>query len=95
MEQIESAIAYITYRILDDNGYPVKKEHLETALKALYKADKLQPIVYDKHYFQCPFCREDLGIDEDGMFVYEEIPPNYCQHCGQALDWSKEKGGAE
>ena len=37
-----------------------------------------------------------LGIDEDDIAVYDETPPNYCEKCGQALDWSDhptEKGG--
>lgn len=85
---VEKAIEYFNKRLLDAHGFPIDKEHTETAVKALYKANKLSPISYDKHYFKCPSCREDLGIDEDSIFVYEETPPNFCGKCGQALDWS-------
>ncbi len=96
--KIQEAIEYFVWKVLDEHGYPINKEHCDTALKALYKANKLSPILYDKHYFKCPFCKEDLGIDEDDIAVYDETPPNYCEKCGQALDWSAhptEKGGAE
>lgn len=86
----QEAITYFKKRILDDHGYPINKEHCETALKALYKANKLRPILYDKHYFKCPYCKEDLGTDEDDIYVYDVRTPNYCHNCGQALDWSAE-----
>ncbi len=89
---VEKAIEYFAERIIDEHGYPINKEHCETAVKALYKANKLSPISYDKHYFKCPCCREDLGIDEDDLYVYNETPPNFCAVCGQALDWSDYTG---
>lgn len=85
---VEKAIEYFNRRLFDAHGYPIDKNHTETAVKALYKANKLSPISYDKHYYKCPCCKEDLGIDDDGIFVYEETPPNFCKECGQALDWS-------
>lgn len=96
--RIQEAITYFQKTILDDHGYPIDKELCETALKALYKADKLSPILYDRHYFKCPCCKEDLGVDEDDISVYDVTPPNCCKNCGQALDWSAhptEKGGGE
>ena len=95
---VEKAIEYFNGRLLDEHGYPINKEHTETAVKALYKANKLSPIPYDKHYFKCPSCKEDLCIDEDDIYVYDEIPPNYCEKCGQALEWNAhptEKGGVQ
>lgn len=96
--KIQKAIEYFVGRTVDDHGYPINKDYCETALKALYKANKLGPISYDKHYFKCPHCKEDLGVDTDGLYVFGEVPPNYCEKCGQALDWSDhptEKGGKE
>lgn len=46
-----------------------------------------KPINYDKHYYKCPTCDNDLGIDTDSLYVYEETPPKYCCNCGQKLDW--------
>lgn len=86
---IEEAIKYFADRILDDHGYPINKPHCETALKALYKANKLKVVRYDKYYFMCPCCKEDLGVSEDDIFVYDSTPPKYCEKCGQALDWSE------
>lgn len=90
--KIQEAIKYFVKR----TRFPINKEHCETALKALYKANKLKPLLYDEHYFKCPFCEWDLAIAEDDIHIYEETPPNYCKRCGQALDWSDhqtEKGG--
>ena len=44
---------------------------------------------YDKHYYKCPCCNEDLEIDDDMLFVYDEEPPKFCIKCGQKLDWSE------
>lgn len=84
---VEKAIEYFNKRLFDAHGFPIDKEHTETAVKALYKANKLSPISYDKHYYKCPCCKEDLGINDDDIFVYEETPPNFCKDCGQALEW--------
>lgn len=59
----------------------------ELACKALEKQIPKKPISYDKHYYKCPCCEEDLDIDEDDIYVYQEIPPNFCYMCGQALEW--------
>lgn len=90
---VKEAIEYFVKRTLDDHGYPINKEHCETALKALYKANKLRPILYDKHYFKCPHCKEDLGVDTDDITVYDMEPPKHCKECGQALDWSEITNG--
>lgn len=85
---VEKAIKYFFERTIDEHGYPINKEHCETALNALYKANKLRPVLYEKHYTKCPCCKNDLGITTDDISVYDETPPNYCPNCGQALDWS-------
>lgn len=59
----------------------------EMALKALYKQNAIKPILYEKHYFKCPYCKEELGIDVDDITVYDMSPPKHCENCGQALDW--------
>ena len=93
--RIREAIEYFNWKILDDHGYPINKEHAETAVKALYKANKLTPISSGKYGFICPFCKEDLGIESEDIFVYDMTPPNFCEKCGQALDWGAESGDME
>ena len=63
-------------------------EWLEESKKALEKQIPKKPVSYDRHYFKCPACGEDLGKDEDAIYVYQETPPNFCEHCGQKIDWS-------
>lgn len=61
------------------------------AIKALEKQIPKKPVNYDKHYYKCPCCNEDLEIDDDMLFVYDEEPPKFCIKCGQKLDWSDEE----
>ena len=62
----------------------------EMAIQALKKQIPKKPVNYDKHYYKCPCCNEDLEIDNDMLFVYDEEPPKFCIKCGQKLDWSDE-----
>ena len=61
----------------------------EMAIQALEKQMPKKPINYDKHYYKCPCCNEDLEIDNDMLFVYDEEPPKFCIKCGQKLDWGE------
>ena len=63
----------------------------EMAIQALEKQIPKKPVNYDKHYYKCPCCNEDLEIDNDMLFVYDEEPPKFCIKCGQKLDWSDEE----
>lgn len=66
-------------------------EHEENlvAIEALEKQIPKKPINYDKHYYKCPCCNEDLEIDNDMLFVYDEEPPKFCIKCGQKLDFKE------
>ena len=63
----------------------------ETAISVLEKQILKKPINVKKHYYKCPCCKQDLGISDDDIFVYENPTPMYCSNCGQALDWSDSK----
>ena len=63
-------------------------EALEIAVIALKKQIPKKPINVEKHYYNCPCCKQDLGVSDDDIFVYENPKPMYCHKCGQALDWS-------
>ena len=57
------------------------------AILALEKQMLKKPINVEKHYYNCPCCKQDLGVSDDDIFVYENPTPMYCPKCGQALDW--------
>lgn len=61
---------------------------LDIAISAIEKQIPKKPLNVEKHYYKCPYCKQDLGISEDDIFVYEMPTPMYCSNCGQALDWS-------
>ena len=52
------------------------------------KNEPKKPINYDKHYYKCPICNRDIGVDDDSLYVYGEEPPHFCQNCGTEFDWS-------
>lgn len=83
----EKALAYFTRRKtqfgLSDNIQRAE----DLAIEALEKQIPKKPINVEKHYYECPCCKRDLGISVDDIFVYDEPKPQYCNDCGQALNW--------
>ncbi len=86
---IKNAIE-ITKRLLDgkqvilgskiwDNIYKIQLEALEKKLA--------NPVVESEHegltYYHCPNCEYPMSINEPTP----EFTANYCNNCGQALDW--------
>ena len=51
------------------------------------KVTPKKPIHYDKHYYKCPTCGEDIGVDDDSLYIYEETPPHCCVKCMQVFNW--------
>lgn len=62
----------------------------ETAIEALDKQIPKKPI-NEECYYICPCCRDDLGVSDDDIFIYELSMPKYCSNCGCVLDWSEVK----
>ena len=62
----------------------------ETAIEALEKQIPKKPI-NEECYYICPCCRDDLGVSDDDIFIYELSMPKYCSNCGCVLDWSEVK----
>ena len=62
----------------------------ETAIEALEKQIPKKPI-NEECYYICPRCRDDLGVSDDDIFIYELSMPKYCSNCGCVLDWSEVK----
>ena len=71
--------------------YNIPLKNMELIINALEKQIPKKPVNYDKHYYKCPCCNEDLEIDNDMLFVYDEEPPKFCIKCGQKLDWRDEE----
>lgn len=67
--------------------YETRKRNAQLAINALEKQIPKKPINVEKHYYNCPCCKQDLGVSDDDIFVYENPTPMYCPKCGQALDW--------
>ena len=53
-----------------------KYRFIEQALK---RNEPMKPIKHNDSFGLCPICKQDLGRT------------NYCDNCGQRLDWSDEK----
>ena len=62
----------------------------ETAIEALKKQIPKKPI-NEECYYICPRCRDDLGVSDDDIFIYELSMPKYCSNCGCKLDWTEVK----
>ncbi|MBS7238192.1 MAG: hypothetical protein KIG40_06030 [Bacteroidaceae bacterium] len=62
----------------------------ETAIEALEKQIPKKPI-NEECYYICPRCRDDLGVSDDDIFIYELSMPKYCSNCGCKLDWTEVK----
>ena len=64
------------------------REAFEMLKKAAEKQIPKKPIQKYKHikeYMYCPVCDEYIANR------YAEYKPPFCEHCGQALDWSDNK----
>lgn len=58
-----------------------KQEALTMAIEALEKQIPKKPYRHDADYYVCPNC--------DCQVVWQWFE-SYCEHCGQAIDWSEE-----
>lgn len=64
------------------------KEALEKQIpKKPYKTK--EPISQKQNDYYCSVCKRYLG--DDMKLKHACLQPEYCQHCGQALDWSDTK----
>lgn len=57
------------------------------AIKALEKQIPKKVLKFGKYGFNCPCCKEDLGLESEDIFIFDMTPPKYCDNCGQKLDW--------
>lgn len=82
------------------NEMPYESGVINKALSMIENAVEKQipkkPIVksYFCHYvnyqdFLCPYCRNHIILKVDGNFIAGK-KQQYCDNCGQALDWSEQ-----
>lgn len=85
IKTIQVAIAEVEW------NYPIDYSvAFKTALNALEKQIPKKPI-NEECYYICPCCRDDLGVSDDDIFIYELSMPKYCSNCGCVLDWTEVK----
>ena len=85
IKTIQIAIAEVEWNYPLDYSIAFK-----TAIKALEKQIPKKPI-NEECYYICPCCRDDLGVSDDDIFIYELSMPKYCSNCGCKLDWTEVK----
>ena len=85
IKTIQVAIAEVEWNYPLDYSIAFK-----TAIEALDKQIPKNPI-NEECYYICPRCRDDLGVSDDDIFIYELSMPKYCSNCGCVLDWSEVK----
>lgn len=91
---LEEAIGIVKCAIGEvEWNYPLDyAEAFEVAIEALEKQIPKKPIG-EGYYYLCPCCRDDLGVLDDDIFIYELSMPKYCSNCGCVLDWTEVKNG--
>lgn len=82
--------------ILLETIMPVDKENeaLEKALEALRKQIPERPNIEHQpicDLYKCPICDKLLIIYYPGMELFTGEETEFCDKCGQAIDWSDER----
>lgn len=73
--ECEESICYVT---------DIDAEPLRLAIKALEKQTPKKPVVNDDLQIACPNCSATL------IYYLHTSEIDYCDKCGQRLDWSEE-----
>ena len=83
-------VLHQVYRNTDDFEMRISKDCYKLIREALEKQILKKPI-NEECYYICPRCRDDLGVSDDDIFIYELSMPKYCSNCGCKLDWTEVK----
>lgn len=70
----------------------ISKDCYKAIVSALEKQIPEKPYKIKEHKqndYHCTACKRYLGDDME--FKHACLQPEYCEHCGQALDWSDTK----
>ena len=81
------AIDHFRYGVSHDIFKEPVTSYAEIAIKAINRQIPNKVIEFGKYGFKCPCCNEELGLEKEGIFIYDIPTPKYCENCGQALDW--------
>lgn len=84
----QEALETIKYEVDEECHCGYIEDELRLAMTALEKQIPKKVIPKGKYHFSCPLCKNELGIAREDISVYDMTPPNFCENCGQALDWS-------
>lgn len=77
--------AIIVLSMIETQGY-IPEVAKEKAIEALEKQIP-KKVIEDKNIYLCPICGANVETDcGDDMLDYRL---NYCDNCGQKLDWSE------
>lgn len=78
-------------RLMTFYRYPALDSAVELAIESLEKQIPEKPQVSKCNTFtdfHCPNCKNLIAI-EDEHDIFYGWKSKYCDHCGQALDWSE------
>ena len=73
-----------------DTECEVKKELYEIALEAIKKQIPQKPLENEPMWAVCPNCKGSIHKDNIWEHIVEG-DTTFCEHCGQALDWSEDE----
>ena len=86
---------YVTHLSYGGNADEQTEKNIETYSVAISALEKQipkkpyktkEPISQKQNDYYCSVCKRYLGDDME--LKHACLQPEYCQHCGQALDWS-------
>ncbi len=90
MPKVIDMIDGMILQAVHDVDIQVDKDALRHALE---KENPMRPIIFDVNDWEsickCPNCKKEIYSIIDGEMVAGK-KQNYCDECGQRLDWSKE-----
>lgn len=91
----EEAIKHLQnlkFKFMDEYvDYDNTAEAFQHGIEALKKQIPMKPLENKLMWAVCPNCKG--SIHKDNFRIHERIVRNdttFCEHCGQALDWSDE-----
>lgn len=71
------------------SGYVMLQESIDMAIQALEKQIPKKPVKDGKWSYKCPCCGGNAETDCGDNFYDYRL--DYCNGCGQKLDWSDEE----
>ena len=80
---------FVESKVMANQNTKDKHEALVLAVNALEKQIPKKPYKRKEHKskdYYCAICERCLGNEIELRFAC--LQPEYCEHCGQALDWS-------